>query len=168
MDIYATHLPLLKRLDSHYPIRNIVEFGAGHYSTPLFLDRRYFPLVEKLVSFETDKGWYDSMKTAFVDDRLFLIYEEKSLHEQVTPFLFLGCDLVFVDNGNRASERVQVLEELNTLQPASLVVVHDYDVREYQHATRDFPLRLAYTEVVPHTALLFSKNCPYLQSWISL
>lgn len=165
-DTYASHLPILRSLSKHFNVRKVLELGAGHYSTPAFLDRNYFPDLYALHSYETDRGWYESLSTAFgKDKRLMLIHTTTPLHEILAQSYWAGYDVIFVDNGSKVSERVLVLETLNEVQPSSVVVVHDYNVREYQHSTRDFPLRIVHY-VEPYTAILMSKSCPYYKDWI--
>ena len=54
---YGNHLSILKLLPKiiPYPIITIVEFGCGMYSTPIFLERVYYPHVSLVVSLESDK-----------------------------------------------------------------------------------------------------------------
>jgi hypothetical protein len=54
---YATHLPILKMLAEHYPLRHVLELGSGLHSTGAFLDRRLFPDLAHLDSAETDQEW---------------------------------------------------------------------------------------------------------------
>ena len=61
-DPYATHLPVLREIGAMRPIRRVLEFGAGMYSTPLFLDRTAYPDLEVLVSVEDDWEWLQRIK----------------------------------------------------------------------------------------------------------
>ena len=38
-------------------VRSVLELGSGPFSTSLFLDRRVFPDLEKLTSYEDDLRW---------------------------------------------------------------------------------------------------------------
>ena len=51
---YATHLPVLSAASSVMKVRSVLELGSGPFSTPLFLGRRVFPDLEKLISHEDD------------------------------------------------------------------------------------------------------------------
>jgi hypothetical protein len=54
-DPYASHLGLLTRIGPG--ITQVLELGAGQYSTPLFLDRAVYPDLKRLVSIEPDRKW---------------------------------------------------------------------------------------------------------------
>lgn len=135
-DVYASHLPVLREIGRLLPIYSVLEFGMGHYSTPLFLDKEVFPSLRSLTSFETDLGWWESVRSSITDLRANLLYEQESIEDVIQRSLRLReYDLIFVDNGNSKEERIRAIEALMYRHPPNLVVIHDYEQSEYQKAS---------------------------------
>jgi predicted O-methyltransferase YrrM len=59
---YATHVPILIGLARMREIKNVLEFGCGHYSTLTFLNRAAFPHLVKLHSIENDSSWSETIR----------------------------------------------------------------------------------------------------------
>src|SRR4051794_15044459 len=69
----ATHLPILIAIGRLFPIKTVLEFGAGNFSTLTFLDRSLFPKVERVHSFETEPDWKRRIEAqAAADGRLMI------------------------------------------------------------------------------------------------
>jgi glycosyltransferase involved in cell wall biosynthesis len=147
-DVYATHLPVLKAIGKLLNPHRIIEFGCGIHSTSCFLDRIYFPKLEKLDSFESDHEWYDKCIVKYKDDpRLQLFYstEQESL-KLASSYKY---DLAFVDGATFAM-RVPTVAYAKALAP--VIILHD--VENYPDALKLFKFTYVYKELVPWTAVL--------------
>ncbi len=158
LDPYATHLPVLRALGRHLPIRSVLEFGAGLYSTCEFLNRGSFPHLDSLVSIEDDAGWRKRMAD-FIDDPRWicpLVPPIDGLLE--SP---VGFDLIFIDDGLQVSERVLTIKAVAEASVPCIVVIHDFEQMAYQQAA-DFKHLHFFTQAVPWTAVLWNTHRPEL------
>lgn len=140
-DPYASHTKVLKRL-SKLPIKKVLELGSGKYSTGLFLDRSVFTQLEHLDTVEDDNQWRIYITDTFKDDRLRVF---KTVPED------RDYDLIFVDNGTNIQQRVQGI--LTSYQFDGIIVIHDFEVPEYQEAANKFKRVWIYKKVKPYTAI---------------
>jgi hypothetical protein len=101
------------------PIKSVIEFGAGIYSSKLFMDRNVFPLLESLVSFEDAPNWAHNVWSA--DPRHALVITQPDGFEMHSAKM--KADFVFVDSGP-GSDRVKLVQ--HGLKLAPVVAVHDY------------------------------------------
>ncbi len=91
---YGSHQPALRAIARFTKVCSIIEFGAGKFSTHLFLDPLVFPDLTSLVTLEQKQGW---VKQVLVDDeRLTLISTSSENFEDFTrdmraDFVFLDC-----------------------------------------------------------------------------
>ena len=114
LDPTATHLPVFESLFRRYPIKTVLEFGCGMFSTAMFVNAGC-----DVTSIEMqNKPWYDKVKAELptVDLRLALgpfEWEELVLKPRY--------DLIFVD-GHRDS-RPECLEWAKA--HTDLIVAHD-------------------------------------------
>lgn len=122
-DPYDSHLPVLKALLSLIPMRNVLEFGSGAFSTPFFLG---LSDLKKLVSVETDPRWYIRVETEHKGDKRFQIAKKR-------PQNLEGFDFVFVDDGENPAQRVETINWILG-QDHPPVVIHDAEVPEYREA----------------------------------
>jgi predicted O-methyltransferase YrrM len=160
---YRTHVPVLLQLAQSLRPRRIAEFGMGHFSTSIFLDRMLFPSVEQLSSFEDDPEWFSTIEHKHSRDARF------DAHLVLTPMWkaamrlrALDYDLVLVDDSKRAGDRVRTLLALRLAKGVTkgpVVVVHDVDQPRYRAATLLFPNRAYYNELSPQTGVLCRKRC---------
>ena len=153
----ASHLPVLLAVGTILPIRRVLEFGSGSFSTLAFLDRGIFPDVEQVVSFETDGEWKDRVvEQANGDKRLDIRLIGSEVHQTAATCDFAGYDLVFVDNGPTGDERVATIKEVaNRCHDSNLVMVHDFENLPYQQAASLFPHRFCFDSHCPHTGVLW-------------
>jgi hypothetical protein len=131
--VYGSHVPALVTVSHDFPpIRSVVEYGCGRYSTPAFLNRDYFPDLETLVSVETNEPWAEDTRRRNADDRLRLIMcEAREIAEQKVPaadLIFIDCDDLGFDRQERFRGRLELLKRYEALE--SLVAVHDADFPE--------------------------------------
>lgn len=146
--IYATHLALLRAIGRVLNPRHVLEFGAGYFSTGVFLDRDCYPVLITLDSIEQQETWRETIRGMFKDKRLFL-----SPRRPDTPLD--NYDLIFIDDGQSAIERVETIKQVVQARPPCPVIIHDFENPVYRHAA-DFDWVLEYDRETPHTALLWN------------
>jgi hypothetical protein len=168
VDKYSTHIPVLRALAKAMPVRRVLEFGSGFYSTCTFLDRAAFPLLEVLVSVETDPRWVEQMRRSIHNDRWLC------LHSAPVEALLPGLDdydLVLVDDGvvdveidspGYSTQRVATIRALANHQPAAVIAIHDYERTAYQRAG-EFEHMHIYAEQSPWTAVCWRDSRPMLE-----
>lgn len=156
---YATHIPVLVGLAKARPIMSVLELGTGRYSTKTFLNRRTFPDLRMLHSYETDKGWATTMKQVTdADSRasMHVVDDMASVLERVNP---CDYDLIFVDDSNSASERVRTIKALAQSRAISPpIVIHDFEVPEYINVARRFRHRYSFKAFNPETGIVWQNG----------
>ena len=154
---YATHIPILAALSVVAGPKRITEFGAGDYSTALFLDRSVFPKLETLVSLENDAAWYERVREKMgADSRLDLRNIQGELCHVVTQQL-LTTDIVFVDD-SAFHVRNRTIAAVGKLAPAGVpVVVHDAEyVRTRMVIRHAFDHYFVFRAFHPQTAVAWN------------
>jgi hypothetical protein len=153
---YATHIPVLIGLAGIRPIRRVLEFGCGHYSTKTFLDRSLFPELEALQSVETDPTWAATMReTVESDPRCTVTDVSGKTCAAVQKFDLEAFDLILVDDSTNAEDRAATIRALSNYQPSNpWLVIHDYEVEEYRNASSAFKQRFTFRAYNPHTGLV--------------
>lgn len=84
----ATHVPVIIGLARILTIKNVLELGAGEYSTPLFLNRRAFPSLISLHSYENNASYAQSVKRMICDDRLKLNIVKGPIHASIVSVIY--------------------------------------------------------------------------------
>lgn len=115
---YGSHQPALRGLARFTKICSVIEFGAGTYSTHLFLDREAFPCLETLVTVESSPEWAEKVRTNDPRHKMTVMPPERFsdfTKEMRADFVFLDC----APNGIRHSLKGQAL----TMAP--IVGIHD-------------------------------------------
>jgi hypothetical protein len=126
---YNTHLDVLKFVCKMFPVKTVVEYGAGRYSTQLFHN-----LGLNYVSYEDDKRWIKKLPHLNIE------YARKMPYKT--------ADLIFIDNGKTFEDRIKVIK---MHKKSHLVIIHDWDFREYREAVEwDFVLA---DDKFPQTAI---------------
>lgn len=143
----ASHLPLLCEIGAALPIRTILEFGAGCFSTPTFLDRAIFPHCVRLDSYEHNPTWLAGVRALTSDPRLTLhhIPDETFvgvLHD--TPFA--DYDLIFIDNGTTTEARLPTIRGIGERRPLGLCVVHDYEQSGVHEAAKAWDVAIPWDD----------------------
>lgn len=146
---HATHLPILIGLGMVYPIKRVLEYGAGFFSTPLFLSSVVFPKVELVVSVEPDLEWIRRIQEKTeLDNRLFFQADDLDIE----PGHF---DMVLIDN-SPAEFRAETIRKIVRSVPG-LVVVHDSEYPPYKKEITDFVYRFDYSTFNPETSICCNK-----------
>lgn len=159
-DAYGSHAGALRRIGQRLPIRSVVEYGAGWYSTPLFLDREAFPDVGSVQSYECNPEWAAKVRGENADPRLNLVEMPLRAFRHAVPtpdpdLVFIDCDEV---KGGRHdfSERAALIAEY-ARHPSAVVVVHDANFTDIRPAVLAAPYKHKITVVPPvgpHTAVM--------------
>ena len=159
---YATHLPVLIGLAAIRPLRRVLEFGCGHYSTKTFLQRSVFPELEELQSVENDRSWAETMRELIEHDpRSSLTVVSGAMSAAVRNFDLEAFDLILVDDSTNAEDRAATIRALASLHPSNpWLVIHDYEVEEYRTASSAFKQRFAFKAYNPHTGLVANSGLP--------
>jgi predicted O-methyltransferase YrrM len=159
-ELFASHLPVLAGLARLIPVRRVLELGAGHYSTPAFLDRSAFGDLETLRSVEDDPVWVEKLSAVVRDDpRVDLVTVTRPMSKAVAGLRVQDYDLVLVDDSKGQEERIETIRNVaaNASGSAALVVIHDYEWEVYQKAAGKFRRRFAFTALVPNTGVVWNK-----------
>ena len=131
---FATHIPILLALPRLTRIRRVVEFGAGHFSTGIFLNREAYPDLESLVSLENDREWYEQLLSQVEGDaRIDFRLTDGAISDAVETVETQTADLVFIDDSTCAVDRSATIRAvLATAERKPLIVIHDFEVPDYQ------------------------------------
>ncbi len=131
---WASHRPVLRAIGNTFDIETAIEWGAGKYSTPLFLGRDAFPELTKLISVEHDSEWLARLKNehGINDDRWHPQLEHIDMMPELAGMLDVA-DLVFLDCGRPTAFhsdyhiRGALLEHYE--KSDSIVVMHDVETK---------------------------------------
>ena len=154
---YQSHLPALIELASLLKPRIIAEFGMGDFSTDVFLDRKLFPTVERLSSFENDKEWFVKIQQKHRADLRFDPHLVPSPMWKTAMRLHADdFDLIFVDDSNQMGriKTILALRLARGITRGPVVVVHDVELPSLRVATLVFPYRKYFFDLSPQTAVL--------------
>jgi predicted O-methyltransferase YrrM len=156
---YATHVPILIGLARMREIRNVLEFGCGHYSTLTFLNRTAFPHLERLQSIENDVSWAETMKASVNDDRCILSLVTGEIADRVRELDLEAFDLILIDDSKTSAQRASTIRAIAARQTQRpWIVVHDFEVEEYRKAAIGFKQRHTFRAYNPHTGLVCNKT----------
>lgn len=145
---YATHQPVLIGLSLlTAPIR-IAEFGSGDYSTGLFLNLQYFPLVESVESWDNDEKWAQRVIARSGDDhrlRMHVVGEVAVNVPDLDDF-----DVAFIDDSMTYPERARTISAVKARAAGStMTVLHDFEHRIYRRVSRGFDHRYVFRTFTP-------------------
>jgi len=153
----SSHLPVLMTIGKIFPIKSVLEFGSGSFSTLMFLNRAIFPQLEKVISFETDPEWKQRViDGAGGDKRLEILLVDDDVAKAASKCNFSLFDLVFIDNGPSADARAATIREVaKRCHDSNLIVIHDFENLPYQQAARELPQRFFFDSHCPYTGFLW-------------
>jgi len=152
---YATHVPILIGLAHLREIRSVLEFGCGYYSTLTFLNRSVFPNVKRLQSVENDASWAETLQeVAGKDDRWVPNVVQGEIADAVPNMDLEAFDLILIDDSKTSTQRAATIRATAGRRPRHpWIVIHDFEVEEYQRAARDFEKRYIFKSYNPQTGL---------------
>ncbi len=153
---YATHLPVLLGVARLFSVRRVLEFGCGEYSTLTFLNQAAFPELTLLTSFENDLDWKNKVEAKVrADARVKLRFIEGAVSDIVRETDLSGYDLIFIDDSTTATERAATINAVTAkLSGSQVALIHDFEVKDYQQASRQATLRLRFDSMNPNTGLV--------------
>ena len=157
---YATHVPILIGLARLREIRNVLEFGCGHYSTLTFLNRSAFPHLERLHSVENDDSWASTIEEAAKDDpRWTLQRVNAEVSESIADLDLESFDLILIDDSKTSAQRAATIRAIARMQPQHpWIVIHDFEVEEYRRAASSFKQRQRFRAYNPETGVVANAN----------
>jgi len=122
-DPYSTHLELLNFVFEHFKIKNVVEFGCGHFSTLFFLEKGV-----KLMSIEMqEKKWYDEINAYYGKYSGFQLVFSPGAHG-FKKLKIDNCDLCLVDG--HLNSRPDTANFM--FNKADIIICHDYEHPVYK------------------------------------
>ncbi len=163
---YTTHLPVLIMLARTQKVERVLEFGSGMCSTAAFMDRRIFPHLTRLDSYENDEAWAAKVSSLIADDhRVKYHITNGPMSEVAASVLTEGYQAILIDDSQNAVDRAKTITAIARRRPAATVVVHDFDVRAYRVAARPFLRKHRFCALTPNTGVLSNnrnfKVAPY-------
>lgn len=152
---YATHVPVLVGLARMFKIRSVLEFGSGTYSTLTFLDRRAFPDLERIDSYETDGEWLRRVEADGAADMRLSLRPVTGLMAGVAAIVDINdYDLVLIDDSVDEHSRAATIHEIaRRATGRTTVAIHDFEVIGYRRAAEAIPHRFAFTALNPQTGV---------------
>lgn len=155
---YLTHIPILLAMARWRPLAAILEFGCGDISTRAFLDRRYFPKLQRLESYENDGAWAERLSHQIgTEPRLNLHLVDGKVASSVEAIDLEQFDLIFIDDSMTSEERSTTIRSVAAQHPRrAVVVVHDFECLSYRVAAQAFQHRFRFTGQNPNTGLLWN------------
>jgi hypothetical protein len=153
---YATHIPILIGLARLRPVRSILEFGCGNYSTLAFLDRAAFPHLERLYSVENDHSWAKTIQEAAKDDdRWTLQLVNGEVSAAVSDLQLESFDLILIDDSKTSLQRAATIRAVAHKQlQHPWIAVHDFEVEEYRRAASHFAYGHRFRAYNPETGVV--------------
>lgn len=157
---YATHVPVLLGLAALRRVERVLEFGCGNYSTKTFLNRAAFPDLKELQSVENDRAWAEQLRAVVGPDaRCVVNVVSGRISDAVGRFDLESFDLVLIDDSKNASERAATIRAVfDGGTERTWIVVHDYEVFDYQNAAVGFKHRFTFKGYNPQTGLVFNST----------
>jgi hypothetical protein len=156
----SSHLPMLIGLGRVLQIRQVLEFGAGHFSTLCFLNRDMFPDLQRVQSFETDPEWKQRIEAqANGDHRLTITLIDPDVARVAAGCDFNSFDLVFIDNGPSREARAATIKEVVAhANDCKLVIIHDFENAIYQQAAKGALSCFCFDAFNPYTGILWNER----------
>lgn len=125
----SSHIPILADLIWASGAKSALEFGAGLYSTSLFVK-----LCDRVTSIETDLKWYTNISNLLgnkSNKKLMLLHVNEDMVLHYFSNSLVKYDIIFVDTVNKIRKR---LVELST-QHTDNIVLHDSQLPQFKDIT---------------------------------
>ena len=152
---FATHLPVLAALAQAVEVRRVLELGSGAYSTPLFLDRGVFPLLEVLHSYEDDREWSTTVLDRVGSDPRLELRLVDAVPDAV-PQDLSHYDLIFIDDSQNSVARSRTIRQVAARRPNGLIAIHDFETRTYRREARRFDNRMTFSVFTPQVGVAWN------------
>lgn len=158
---YGTHVPALVSLGAFTPVKTVLEYGCGRFSTPAFLNKTWFPEVDSVLSLESDQNWMVDTAKRNNDERLTLkLCSIDKMHELQVP----ETDVVLIDcdhdtsSGKDFSVRSSLIKKHESSD--AILVVHDSNFAQIRPSVEAAAFKYKKTYVPPtgpHTTVMSNK-----------
>jgi hypothetical protein len=155
---YSSHLPVLIGLASLLRIDNVLEFGAGVHSTPLFINKSFFTTIQEVHTYENDAAWGARVQELIgADPKLHMHWVESEMEAAARVSCPNQFDLIFIDDSVDVIARSATIRAIAALQPTrAIVVIHDFEVDAYRRASASFDHRFRFRSVNPNVGVLWN------------
>jgi len=152
--VSLSHLVVLAALAKLLPLKRVLEFGSGEWSTSFFLNKDVFPNLEYLESYETSKDWYDHVFAQVISDpRVNLLYVNKP-NLNAASIDLSTFDLCLIDSDG--ATRGAVINTLVARCPDNLlIVIHDYENPNHKITVENVQPFVITQVAGPQTALVW-------------
>lgn len=156
---YTTHLAVLMGVAKAKKPKKVLELGSGLNSTPYFGDSSCFPTVQQVISYEDDPAWYENVSKAVKSkgkiDLRFVI----SIPENVCLLVSNEYEMIFIDDSTSAEQRQKTIAgTLRCASPEAIIVVHDFENRNYQNTVRLPWKSVVYSSWKPFTGVIYQNK----------
>lgn len=156
---YATHVPVLIGLAIILKPKRIVEFGSGIYSTLTFLNNAVFTELTQFDSYENDRQWFmHVVELVPKEHQTSLHLTEGAVHSVVEASALQGYDLIFVDDSRNSLQRAETIERIVECQTSSPILIHDFEHKIYQKATKNVSHMFIFSALNPNTGIVWNGN----------
>jgi hypothetical protein len=161
---YATHIPILIAVTSIVCPENVVEFGAGVFSTLSFARRDLYPSIRRVVSYENDREWYLKLKDQIeAGSGLELHYADGPMHLAAQSADLSKAAMIFIDDSSVADIRSLTVDRVAArCNEGCVVVLHDSNLLPLRRATRNFQHRIHVDALNPQTSILWNGRPEWL------
>jgi len=150
---HATHLPVLIGMSKRLEIRKVLEFGSGINSTLLFLNRKAFPKMEEIVSYENNLEWFNVVKQKTTPDlRVKLHYYNGKMKDCANAEAIANYDLIFIDDSTTAHDRAETIKEVLKQNP-KLAIIHDFETFAYRRMASRFCRAYRFKALLPNVGV---------------
>lgn len=149
---YSSHLPVLREFGQRADIKRVVEWGAGPFSTPAFMDPAIFPNLVSLLSIESEPMWCIWVQSRFQQDHRLTLLELPEF-PQICLILHNPYDLAFVDG---MTVQMRYNAAAKSAYRARFVILHDAQVSHYARIIKGFKYVRIFDpgDGTPHTAIM--------------
>lgn len=156
---YLTHIPILLSVPRWRSVKAVLEFGCGDISTRAFLDRQYFPDLQRMESFENDAAWAERLRKQIgTEPRLNLHLVAGAVASSVAALDLEQFDLIFIDDSVTGQERSATIRAVAAKRPRrAVVVIHDFEFLPYRVASRSFRHGYRFAGLNPNTGMLWNE-----------
>lgn len=154
----GTHAPVLIGLGRLFKVQSVLELGTGLISTPLFLDKKNFNHLTRLVSYENNLGWYQYVKKKNKQQKKWdLKFVKGSISENIIEESVNDYDVVFVDDSNRSIDRRNTIKKALEIK-TKFLIIHDFENPYYYFNLFRSRKVKRIKSLVPNTGIIYSQN----------
>lgn len=154
--LYASHMPVLLGVGDIVAPKRVLELGSGTISTPAFLKPGLFPSIERLDSLEDDPVWGEKVRRHIGTHPKLRLQQVASVPQWAAEADLAAYDLIFIDDSVSAELRARTIGHVLARAAAdTVVVIHDFEMPEYQAAVPTCFERLAISSFRPMTGVVW-------------